>query len=52
MKTEDTTEGVMFTTTDTHLARDIGGALHDAYGGDVNYTFADAKEMLRVHWNC
>jgi len=51
MKAEDTPEGVMFTTTDTHLAREIGGALHDAYGGNVNYSFADARDLLRVYWH-
>ena len=51
MRTDDTPEGVMFTTTDTHLAREIGGALHDEYGGNVNYSFSNAHELLRVHWN-
>lgn len=50
MRTDDTPEGVMLTTTDTHLAREIGDALHDAYGGMVNYSFADSQDMLRVHW--
>jgi hypothetical protein len=50
MKADDTPEGVMFTTTDTQLAREIGGALHDAYGGKVCCSFADTQELVRVHW--
>jgi NMD protein affecting ribosome stability and mRNA decay len=47
---EDIPEGVRFTTTDTHLAREIGGALHDNYGGEVNFRYADGQDLLLVHW--
>ena len=47
---EDTPEGVMFTTTDIHLAREIGDALHAAYGGEVSFHCADEQDLLRVHW--
>ena len=50
MGAEDTPDGVLFRTTDTHLAREIGGALHEAYGGKVNYSYADGQELLRVYW--
>ena len=50
MDTQDTPEGVLLTTPDTHRARELGSALHDAYGGKVSYSYADGQEMLRVHW--
>jgi hypothetical protein len=38
-------------TTDIHLARGIGAALHDAYSGEVDYGLgADVEGLLRVHW--
>jgi NMD protein affecting ribosome stability and mRNA decay len=52
MTADDTPEGVLLTTTDAHLAREIGDALHDTYGGRVSYSnsFGDAQELLRVYW--
>jgi hypothetical protein len=50
MRAHDTPGGVMFTTTDTHLAMEIGDALHDAFGGHIRFSFADGHELLRVHW--
>lgn len=37
-------------TTDTHLARGIGNALHRAYQGELAYRYTDAENPLRVHW--
>ena len=51
MKVEDTPEGVMLTTTDTQLAREIGDALHDAFGGMANCSTTNSQEMARVHWS-
>lgn len=42
--------GVVITTTDLHLARDIGEALHKAYRGELDYHYNDAEKLLRVHW--
>jgi hypothetical protein len=37
-------------TTDTHLAHEFGMALHDGFGGAVNFSYESDHEMLRVHW--
>jgi NMD protein affecting ribosome stability and mRNA decay len=50
MNVADTPEGVTVTTTDTHLARELGQALHDAYDGKLIYSPADGQKLLRVHW--
>ena len=50
MGIEDTKDGVLVTTTDIHLARDIGEALHHAYQGELEYHYNDAENLLRVHW--
>jgi NMD protein affecting ribosome stability and mRNA decay len=50
MAVEDTADGVLITTTDIHLARDLGEALHHAYQGELAYHYNDAENLLRVHW--
>jgi NMD protein affecting ribosome stability and mRNA decay len=47
---DDTDTGVLVTTTDIHLARDLGEALHHAYQGELELHYNDAEELLRVHW--
>ncbi|HEY8707664.1 MAG TPA: BCAM0308 family protein [Burkholderiaceae bacterium] len=42
--------GVLVTTTDMHLARGIGEALHHAYQGELKFQYEDAQNLLRVHW--
>ena len=42
--------GVLITTTDAHLARDIGEAVQSAYKGDLEYHYNDADNLLRVSW--
>jgi hypothetical protein len=37
-------------TTDIHLARGIGEALHHAYQGDLDYHYTDEENLVRVHW--
>jgi hypothetical protein len=37
-------------TTDAHLARGIGEALHHAYEGELDYRYTDEENVLRVHW--
>ncbi|HPG24158.1 MAG: ATPase [Spirochaetaceae bacterium] len=37
-------------TSDVHLARGIGRALHDAYQGEVDYGFTEIENLCRVHW--
>jgi NMD protein affecting ribosome stability and mRNA decay len=50
MDIEDVEGGVQITTTDTHLARDIGEALHSAYKGALEYHYNKEENLLRVHW--
>lgn len=42
--------GVEITTTDIHLARGIGDALHHAYEGDLEYHYNEQENLLRVTW--
>jgi len=45
-------EGAMLvTTTDTHLARGIGEALHHAYQGDLKVDHVPGESTVRVHWS-
>lgn len=43
-------EGVVVSTTDTHLARRIGDALYDAYKGELDYRYNRRENLLRVLW--
>jgi hypothetical protein len=38
------------TTTDAHLARRIGDALHHAYKGELEYRYNKEDNLLRVAW--
>ena len=51
MGIEDTSEGVVVTTTDTHLARDIAEAVHNAYKGDLDYHYNKEDNLLRASWS-
>ncbi|MBX9916599.1 MAG: ATPase [Nitrosomonas sp.] len=42
---------VLITTTDIHLARGIGEAIHDAYQGELEFHYNAAENLLRVHWS-
>lgn len=50
MAIEDEADGVLVTTTDIHLARDLGDALHHAYHGELEFHYNEAENLLRVHW--
>lgn len=50
MAVERKGDEVMVTTTDIHLARRIGDALHHAYQGDLKYHYNQDQNLLRVHW--
>lgn len=50
MAIEDEDGGMLVTTTDIHLARDLGDALHSAYQGELEYHYNDAENLLRVAW--
>ncbi|MDD2699743.1 MAG: BCAM0308 family protein [Sideroxydans sp.] len=51
MDIEDTADGFMVTTTDMHLARGIGEALHHAYQGELEYHYNPDQNLLRVSWS-
>ena len=50
MEIRDEGDGMLLTTTDIHLARDLGEALHHAYHGELEFYYNDAEQLLRVHW--
>jgi NMD protein affecting ribosome stability and mRNA decay len=51
MAIEGAESGVVVTTTDPHLARRIGEALHDAYKGELEYHYNKEDNLLRVVWS-
>lgn len=51
MATEKEGNGVLITTTDIHLARGIGEAIHHAYQGDLEFHYNPAENLLRVNWS-
>ena len=50
MAIERVDDGLMITTTDNHLARDIGEAIHSACKGELSYHYNKDQNMLRVEW--
>jgi NMD protein affecting ribosome stability and mRNA decay len=50
MTVEDQDDGILITTTDIHLARGIGEALHHAYQGELEYHYNEQENLLRVVW--
>lgn len=50
MAIEADVDGVLVTTTDIHLARDLGDALHHAYQGELEFHYNEAEKLLRVRW--
>ena len=50
IKIEDQDDGIQITTTDIHLARGIGEALHHAYQGELEYHYNEQENLLRVVW--
>jgi NMD protein affecting ribosome stability and mRNA decay len=51
MNTVDEKESVQITTTDSHLARAIGTALHRAHGGELEVKFSEQDNVARVTWH-
>ncbi|MBI4293071.1 MAG: ATPase [Betaproteobacteria bacterium] len=51
MAIEDTAEGVLVTTTDTHLARDFAEALFGAWKGDLEFHYNKEENLLRATWS-
>lgn len=50
MGIKDAADGIVITTTGTHLARGIGEALYSAYRGELEYHYNKEENLLRVHW--
>jgi len=50
MEVADKGDATMVTTTDIHLARGIGEALHHAYQGKLEYHYNPEQNLLRVNW--
>ena len=51
MEIEEMRGGVQVTTTDSHLARGIATALHDAYKGDLKMRYSRDENLLRATWS-
>lgn len=50
MDVEESDSEVLVTTTDIHLARRIGEAVHHAYQGELEFHYNPDENLLRVHW--
>ena len=50
MAIETVEDGFIIQTTDTHLARRIGEALHDAHDGTFSFRYREAAALLRASW--
>ena len=46
----DGADGVMVTTTDARLARDLAQALHKAYKGELEFHYNKEDNLLRATW--
>lgn len=51
MAIDDQPDGVLITTTEMHLARAIGDAVHDAHHGTLDYHYVEEDSRLRVTWS-
>jgi NMD protein affecting ribosome stability and mRNA decay len=50
MQIEPHADGFLITTTDLHLARRIGEAVHRAYQGEMDFHYGEEGSILRVSW--
>ena len=50
MAIEEKDETALITTTDIHLARGIGEAVHHAYQGELEFHYNQDENLLRVNW--
>jgi NMD protein affecting ribosome stability and mRNA decay len=51
IEVEPADDGILVTTTDIHLARDLGEALHHSCQGDLEFHYNEDQKLLRVHWH-
>lgn len=50
MAIEEDADSVVITTTDLHLARRIGTAVHHACQGEMEMKYSPDQYLIRVHW--
>jgi len=50
MGVEEEGETMVLQTTDVHLGRRLGEAVHHAYGGELTVKYADDERLVRVRW--
>ena len=50
MAVEEEDNATLVTTTDIHLARGIGEAIHHAYQGDLEFHYNPQEYLLRASW--
>jgi hypothetical protein len=50
MSINDVSGGLQIATTDSHLARGIGEALHDALSGELKVRYSKDENLVRVSW--
>jgi NMD protein affecting ribosome stability and mRNA decay len=48
--TEEKDGATLVTTTDIHLAKGLGEALHHAYQGELEFHYNPEQNLLRVNW--
>lgn len=51
MSEKPTDEGLELEFTDPHLTRAVTNALHNAYGGDAQFTYIDQEVLVRASWH-
>jgi hypothetical protein len=50
MRISESGEELQVTTCEAGLARSLGGAIHHAYQGELDYHYPDGEGVLRVQW--
>ena len=51
MDIRDEEDGLVITTTDIHLPRRLGEAVHHAYHGALDFHYEEEEYRLRVNWS-
>jgi hypothetical protein len=49
---KDQAQAVVITTTDPHLARRMGVALHHAHYDTLTFRYEKDEDLIRVNWHC
>jgi len=50
MEVREEADGVVITFTDPHLARGAGEAVYQAYKGELDFSYQEQMNLLRVFW--